>query len=181
VGYEVYTTDTSRGNEVYQAIMEAGAEFGIKPTGPSDIRRIEGAIFNWGADMTYQENAFELGLDRLVDLDTVSEEACISIAAYRRIKEAGVAKRINGVTFDGDPFPALNNVKWQASIDGTRVGKVTSAIHSPRLGLNIGYCWLPTEHSNEGQQVAVETEWGTRTATVVAMPFVDPSKQIPVS
>ena len=181
VGYEVYTTDTSRGNDVYQAIMEAGAEFGIKPTGPSDIRRIEGAIFNWGADMTYQENAFELGLDRLVDLDTVSEEACISIGAYRRIKEAGVAKRINGVTFDGDPFPALNNVKWQASIDGTRVGKVTSAIHSPRLGSNIGYCWLPTEHSNEGQQVTVETEWGTRTATVVEMPFVDPSKQIPVS
>ena len=83
VGYEVYTTDTSRGNEVYEAIMEAGAEFGIKPTGPSDIRRIEGAIFNWGADMTYQENAFELGLDRLVDLDTVSADACISIAAYQ--------------------------------------------------------------------------------------------------
>ncbi len=67
VGYEVYPTDTSRGNEVYEAIMEAGEEFGIKPTGPSDIRRIEGAIFNWGADMTYENNAFELGLDRLVD------------------------------------------------------------------------------------------------------------------
>ena len=42
VGYEVYTTDTSRGNGVYEAIMSAGEEFGIKPTGPSDIRRIEG-------------------------------------------------------------------------------------------------------------------------------------------
>ena len=61
------------------------------------------------------------------------------------------------------------------------MGKVTSAIHSPRLGLNIGYCWLPADRSNEGQQVSVETEWGTRTATVTAMPFVDPSKQIPVS
>jgi glycine cleavage system aminomethyltransferase T len=181
VGYEVYTTDTARGNDVYQAIIEAGQEFGIKPTGPSDIRRIEGAIFNWGADMTYQENAYEMGLERLVDLDTLSDDDCISIAAYRRIAEEGVAKRINGVTFDGDPFPSLNNVKWPASIDGTRVGKVTSAIHSPRLGQNIGYCWLPTEHSNEGQQVEVETEWGGRTATVTTMPFVDPSKQIPLS
>jgi aminomethyltransferase len=181
VGYEVYTTDTSRGNEVYEAIMAAGEEFGIKATGPSDIRRIEGAIFNWGADMTYQENAFELGLDRLVDLDTVGEDACISIAAYKRIQADGVAKKINGVTFDGDPFPALNNVKWPASIEGTIVGKVTSAIHSPRLGQNIGYCWLPAERSNDGQQVSVETEWGTRTAAVTAMPFVDPSKQIPVS
>jgi glycine cleavage system aminomethyltransferase T len=181
VGYEVYTTDTSRGVDVYEAIMEAGAEFGIKPTGPSDIRRIEGAIFNWGADMTYQENAFEMGLERLVDLDTVSPEASISIAAYKRIATEGVSKKINGVVLDGDPFPALNNIKWKASIDGTEVGKVTSAIYSPRLQQNIGFCWLPAERSNEGQQVMVETEWGTRTGTVAPMPFVDPSKQIPVS
>jgi glycine cleavage system aminomethyltransferase T len=181
VGYEVYTTDTSRGGEVYEAIMEAGAEFGIKPTGPSDIRRIEGAIFNWGADMTYQENAYEMGLERLVDLDTVAPEASISIAAYRRIAVEGVEKKINGVVLDGEPFPALNNVKWKASIDGTEVGKVTSAIYSPRLRQNIGFCWLPSERSTEGQGVTVETEWGTRSASVTPMPFVDPSKQIPVS
>jgi aminomethyltransferase len=181
VGYEVYTTDTVRGNDVYEALMDAGQEFGIKPTGPSDIRRIEGAIFNWGADMTYENNAFELGLGRLVDLDTVSPEACISIGSYRAIREAGVDKKINGVVLDGDPFPALNAVKWPASIDGQQVGKVTSAIYSPRLKQNIGYCWLPADRSNEGQEVTVQTEWGTRGATVAPMPFVDPSKQIPVS
>ena len=181
IGYEVYTTDTARGNDVYEALMEAGQEFGIKPTGPSDIRRIEGAIFNWGADMTYENNAFELGLDRLVDIDTVSPEASISIGAYRAIREAGVDTKINGVVIDGDPFPALNAVKWPASIDGQQVGKVTSAIHSPRLQQNIGYCWLPADRSNEGQEVTVQTEWGTRGATVAPMPFVDPSKQIPVS
>jgi aminomethyltransferase len=72
-------------------------------------------------------------------------------------------------------------VKWDAEIDGAQVGKVTSAIYSPRLGKNIGYCWLPTAHANEGQRVRVDTEWGTRTATVVPMPFVDPEKTIPVS
>jgi glycine cleavage system aminomethyltransferase T len=181
IGYEVYTTDTSRGNEVFEALMEAGQEFGIKPTGPSDIRRIEGAIFNWGADMTYQNNAFELGLDRLVDLDTVAPDACISIAAYARIKAAGVSSKINGIVFDGEPFPALNAVKWPVSIDGDQVGKVTSAIYSPRLGSNIGYGWLPADRSNEGQVVSIETEFGPRTGTVTPMPFVDPSKQIPVS
>jgi glycine cleavage system aminomethyltransferase T len=181
IGYEVYTTDTSRGNDVYEAIMDAGREFGMKPTGPSDIRRIEGAIFNWGADMTYQNNAFEMGLDRLVDLDALTPDECISIGAYRRMKDVGVSAKINGVVLDGEPFPALNAVKWPASIDGAEVGKVTSAIHSPRLGQNIGYCWLPADRSNEGQVVSVQTEFGQRTGTVTPMPFVDPSKQIPVS
>ena len=36
--------------------------------------------------MTYEDNAFEIGLDRLVDFDTVTDDACISIAACRRIK-----------------------------------------------------------------------------------------------
>jgi aminomethyltransferase len=181
VGYEVYTTDTSRGNEVYEAIMEAGQEFGIVPTGPSDIRRIEGAIFNWGADMTYENNPIEMGLERLVDWDTLEDDACISLAALRRIREEGVQRRIVGIEFDGDPFPALNNVKWPVSDDSGVVGKVTSAIYSPRLEKNIGFAWVPADRSANGTTFRVDSEWGSRSATVVDMPFVDPKKQIPVS
>jgi glycine cleavage system aminomethyltransferase T len=180
IGYEVYLTDSTKGTDVFEAIMEAGEEFGIVPTGPSDIRRIEGAIFNWGADMTYENNPIEMGLDRLVAWDLADEES-ISIAALRRIRETGVARRINGVEFDGAAFPELNNVKWPAFEGEEQVGKVTSAIHSPRLGKNIGYCWLPADRSSEGESVTVETEWGGRTATVVPMPFVDPDKTIPVA
>ena len=180
VGYEVYLTDTTKGIEVYEAIMEAGRELDIKPTGPSDIRRIEGAIFNWGADMTYENNPLEMGLERLVDWD-LPDDAAISLSALRKIKEEGVTRRINGVELDGDPFPGLNNVKWPIVEDGIRIGKVTSAIYSPRLERNIGFAWLPAERSETGATLTVESEWGTRTATVVPMPFVDPSKQIPIS
>jgi aminomethyltransferase len=160
--------------------MKAGERYNVKPTGPSDIRRIEGAIFNWGADMTYENDPLELGLERLIAWD-LADDACLSIAALKRIRERGVSRKINGVELDGDPFPALNNVKWPASIDGAQVGKVTSAIHSPRLRQNIGYCWLPAAASHEGRTVAVRTEWGARTGTVTPMPFVDPSKEIPVA
>jgi aminomethyltransferase len=179
VGYEIYLLDTSRGTELWETLMEVGAPFNVRPTGPSDIRRIEGAIFNWGADMTYENNALEMGLERLVDW-ALPDGAAISLAALRRIKAAGVSRRIVGVELDGEPFPALNNTKWPALIDGERVGKVTSAIHSPRLGKNIGYCWLPVDEAIDGNNVQVESEWGTRTATVVPMPFVDPEKRIPV-
>ena len=179
VGYEIYLEDTSKGTELWDRVMEAGAPFNVRPTGPSDIRRIEGGIFNWGADMTYENDPYEMGLGRLVD--DVAADACISIAALKDIASRGVSRRINGVQLDGDPFPALNNTKW-AAFDGTgEVGKVTSAIHSPRLGMNIGYCWLPIGLSELGSTVRVETEWGSRTATVVEMPFVDPDKRIPVA
>src|SRR5947207_5427829 len=131
IGYEVYLTDGTKGTEVYEAIMEAGQEFGVKPTGPSDIRRIEGAIFNWGADMTYENNAVEMGLDRLVAWD-LPDEASISLKALKAIRAKGVERRINGVEIDGDPFPALNNVKWPVTDGGSELGKVTSAIYSPR-------------------------------------------------
>ncbi|MGH2672698.1 MAG: glycine cleavage T C-terminal barrel domain-containing protein [Actinomycetota bacterium] len=180
VGYEVYLTDTSRGVEVYEAIMEAGREFGIKPTGPSDIRRIEGAIFNWGADMTYENNPLELGLERLVDWD-LPDEASISIRALREIRARGVDRRINGVEMDGEPFPGLNDVKWPVVEGGRPIGQVTSAIYSPRLERNIGFAWLPSDRSDLGSTFEVESEWGPRTATVVEMPFIDPNKQIPVS
>jgi glycine cleavage system aminomethyltransferase T len=180
VGYEVYLTDTTKGVEVYEAIMEAGREFGIRPTGPSDIRRIEGAIFNWGADMTYENNPLEMGLERLVDWG-LDDASSISMAALRSIKERGVRQTINGLELDGEPFPELNNLKWPVVDAAERIGTVTSAIFSPRLERNIGFAWLPVERSTLRERVTVETEWGPRHGVVVEMPFVDPGKQIPVS
>ena len=179
VGYEIYLTDTSRGTELWDKVMKAGEPYKVRPTGPSDIRRIEGAIFNWGADMTYENNPYEMRLDRLVD--ELPEDACISIAALKKIKATGVGRTINGVEFDGDPFPALNNVKWPILDGGERIGKVTSAIFSPRLKKNIGYAWLPVDESELGTNITVQTEWGERSGTLVEMPFIDPNKQIPIS
>jgi aminomethyltransferase len=175
----VYLLDPARGTELWETILEAGAPFQIKPTGPSDIRRIEGGILNWGADMNWENNPFEVGLDRLVDFDMRGD--CVAMEALRRIRDRGVERRLVGVVLDGDPFPALNFTKWPAHAGGQQVGQVTSAIYSPRLKQNIGYCWLPTPQAMPGTTVQVASEWGTRTATVTPMPFVDPEKRIPVS
>jgi len=179
IGYEVYLLDPSRGTELWERILKAGAPYDIRPTGPSDIRRIEGGIFNWGADMTWENNPFEMGLERLVDFDMPGE--CAAMAALKRIRDHGVERRIAGVELDGDPFPALNFTKWPAHAGGRQVGQVTSAIYSPRLRKNIGYCWLPGPMAVAGNKVTVASEWGSRAATVTSMPFVDPQKRIPIS
>jgi len=177
VGYEIYLLDPSRGVELWELIMDAGRPYEIRATGPSDIRRIEGGILNWGADMTYENNPFELGLDRLVDLGV----PCVARDALRRIAADGVRRRLVGVELDGERFPSLNFTKWPVHAAGERVGKVTSAVYSPRLERNIGYAWVPAELAELGTELHLESEWGTRAATVVPMPFWDPEKTIPVS
>jgi aminomethyltransferase len=177
VGYEIYLCDSSRGGDLWERIMAAGEPYQIRPTGPVDIRRVEGGIFNWGADMTYENNPYEMGLQRLVNLDV----ECASRDALRRIAEQGVSRRIVGVEIDGERFPLFNFTKWPVHSGGRRVGKVTSAVFSPRLERNIGYAWVPVELSEPGTVLEVGSEWGDRSATVVPMPFVDPQKTIPVS
>ncbi len=104
--------------------------------------------------MTYENNPFEMGLGRLVDLGT--EADFIARDALTRIRdEEGVKQKIVGVEIDGDRLE-MNATDWPASADGAS-GGVTSAVYSPRLEKNIGYAWLPVEHTELGTRVAVDT------------------------
>ena len=135
VGYEIYLRDGSRGVELWERIMEAGKPYNIAPTGPSDIRRIEAGILNYGADMTIENNPYEVALGWLVNLK--QEADFIGKEALRKIKEEGVKKKLVGVEIEGDRIE-FNKEKWQVAHDGEQIGLVTSAIYSPRLKKNIG-------------------------------------------
>ena len=177
LGYEVYLLDPARGTELWERIMRAGRPYQIRPTGPSDIRRVEAGILNWGADMTYQNNPYEVGLGRLVDLDSGAE--FLAREALRRIRDGGVRRRLVGVQIDGARLE-MNATKWPVRSGAARVGKVTSAVYSPRLERNIGYAWVPVELAEPGTALSVDTEaGGERPATVVPVPFTDPGKEIP--
>jgi glycine cleavage system aminomethyltransferase T len=177
IGYELYLLDGSRGTDLWERLMEAGRPYDLRPTGPSDIRRIEGGIFNWGADMNAEHNPFELGLDRLVDLDSGAD--FLARDALQRIRDEGVKRKIVGVEIEGERLE-MNETAWPVDVNGAG-GTVTSAIYSPRLERNIGYAWLPVEHTEAGTRLAVETPAGSRQAAVVPLPFVDPGKLIPKS
>jgi len=178
IGYEIYLRDGSRGSDLWERIMEAGRPYDIRPTGPSDIRRVEAGIFNYGCDMRLENNPYEVGLDRLVDLDKADDY--VGKEALARIRNQGVARRLVGVEIAGRPL-AFNSTKWPARHDGRDVGTVTSAVHSPRLERNIGYCWVPVELSEPGTELIVDTAAGEAKAQVVPIPFVDPTKEIPKS
>lgn len=176
LGYEIYLREAERGGELWEAVMEAGRPQNIATTGPSHIRRIEAGILNYGIDMTLDTNPFEVGLGWQIDLD--QEADFIGKEALRRIKAAGVTRKLVGVEIHGDPI-APNEHPWPVSSDGKRIGQVTSSVHSPRLKKNIGYAMLPVQHAELGMAVEVETAAGERGAEVVKKPFVDAKKEKP--
>ena len=178
VGYEVYLRDASRGDDLWEKIMAAGKAFNIRPTGPSDIRRVEAGILNWGADIGLDTNPYEVGLGWLVDEDKKADY--LGKKALQKIKKEGVRRKLVGIEIDGAPIE-FNMTKWPVQADGKAVGKVTSAIYSPRLKKNIGYANVPVKHAKLGTTLIVQHPSGPRRATVVKKPFVDPKKDIPKS
>jgi aminomethyltransferase len=175
LGYELYLLDPLRGNELWERVMEAGKQYNIAPTGPSDIRRIEAGILNYGIDMTLDTNPFEVGLERLVDVD--KSQPFIGKKALRRVKAEGVQRKLVGVEIDGAKLD-LNTTRWPVRAGNDAIGQITSAVYSPRLQKNIGYAMVPVEHGTLGTKVRVDTQDGERGAVVVSMPFIDPSKAI---
>ena len=153
-GYEIFLQDSRYGEALWSRILEAGRPHGIAVTGPSDIRRVEAGILGYGCDIDLDTNPFEAGLERLLDLD--SERDFIGKAALLRIREAGVTRRLVGLELEGKPLPQGSfSEPWPARAAGEVIGRVTIALHSPRLEKNIGYAILSVRHAALGSTINV--------------------------
>ncbi len=175
LGYELYLLDSARGVDLWNRVLKAGKRYKIAPTGPSDIRRIEAGILNYGIDMTLENNPYELGLERLVNLDKAAE--FIGRDALRRIQKEGVKRKLVGVEIAGGRMD-LNMTRYPVRAEGKTAGFVTSCVHSPRLKKNIGYAMVPLEYAAPGTRLQIEAPGRIRPAKVVGMPFIDPKKAI---
>ena len=176
LGYELYLRDGSKGDQLWERIMAAGMEHGLKPGHTSSIRRIEGGMLSYHADADIHTNPFELGFDRLVNLDM--EADFIGKAALRHIKEEGPKRKQVGLVIDCEPLTGPNTTFWAVNQNGAQIGKVTSAVYSPRLEKNIALAMVDADAAMLGAEVAVVTLSRPVKATIVERPFYDPKKQI---
>jgi aminomethyltransferase len=178
-GFEINILDPSRGDDLWNAVFEAGEEFNIRAVAPVEARRIEAGIMNYNSDMTLENNPFEImGLERLVEeqpQDYIGKEALESI------RRSGVKRKLVGIELQGDELRAELTWFWPVHKDGQQVGKVTDAVWSPRLGKNIGYVWVPVELAEPGTQLDVESENGHLMGHTAAIPFIDPRKEVPAA
>ena len=176
LGYELYLRDGARGDELWEKIMAAGAAFGLKPGHTSSIRRIEGGMLSYHADMDIDTNPYELGLDRLLNPDM--EADFIGKAALQRIRRQGVNRKQVGLTITAPPLGGPNTTFWPVHAGGKVIGKVTSAVYSPRLQQNIALAMVTIDSSHIGCGMMVHMPTGPVQAVVVDKPFFDPKKKI---
>ena len=176
LGYELYLRDGSKGDELWETIMAAGKKFGLKPGHTSSIRRIEGGMLSYHADADINTNPYEVGLGRLVNLDI--DVNFVGKDALNKINIAGIKRKQVGVILNCEPLTAPNTTFWEITKNGKVVGKITSAVYSPRLKKNIALAMISVEESELGNHLDVKVDNQLVKANVVEKPFYDPKKKL---
>ena len=176
LGYEIFLTDSKVGNELYEHIMKIGEPMGLKPGHTSTIRRIEGGMLSYHADMTINTNPLELGMDKFIDLD--NDFDFIGKDALIKIKNNGIKRKQVGLYLDNKHMDGPNTRFWDLMHDDIMVGKITSAVYSPRLEQNIALAIININYSNLNQKLIVNDGNSEFNAMVVNKPFYDPNKNL---
>ena len=200
LGYELWI-DAADAVAVWDRLVEAGRPFGIRPAGmvALDVVRLEAGLILLEVDYTSARHALnseqayspaEIGLGRLVDLDTAPFVGQRALAAEARA--GGPSRRLVGLTIDWSGIEALHAVQdlppaAPASVSrapvpvfdaaGHRIGRATSTGWSPILKKPIALASVPPAFEAPGSRLGIEwTVEGRRglvAATVEPLPFLD--------
>ena len=176
-GFEIYIpSDVPTTEKVWNAILEAGAEFGILPCGlgARNTLRLEAGMPLYEHEITDQTNVFEAGLDRWLKLEKDSD--FLGRSALLAMKESGgPARKLvglemveRGIARDG--YPVLNET-------GEQIGVVTSGSPAPFLKTNIAYAYVPTAVFESKEDVFVQVRTNKVRAKQVATPFYKRQKK----
>ncbi len=141
-GFEIYLDGAHLGPALWDAVMAAGRPHSIAPGAPIAADWIEAGMLGYGTDMNAQNDPLEMGLGKLCRLD--GEIECVGLEALRRIAADGPARVPRGVRVDLDPCPPLDEA-WPLTLDGEEVGRLGSAVRSPRFGETIGLALMKRE------------------------------------
>jgi aminomethyltransferase len=170
-GFEIYIpADEPTSARVWAEVLEAGAEFGIMPCGlgARNTLRLEAAMALYGHEISDTINVFEAGLGRYCKLDKgsdfVGREALLEVekSGGPKRKLVGLEMIERGIGRDG--YPVL-------SLEGERIGEITSGSPAPFLKKNIALAYVPVAYAAIGTEVGVEIRGQSVKAKVVPTPF----------
>ena len=165
-GFEIYF-ENEVADKMWNAIFEAGAEFGIKPIGlgARDTLRLEMGFCLYGNDINDTTSPIEAGLGWITKF---TKEFTNSKALLDQ-KENGVAKKLVGFEMIDRGIPRHDYEIADAS--GNMIGVVTSGTQSPSLNKAIGMGYVPTAFSKVDSEIFIMIRDKAIKAKVVKMPF----------
>ncbi|MBC3788190.1 glycine cleavage system aminomethyltransferase GcvT [Spirosoma utsteinense] len=167
-GFEIYVSN-HQAEGVWNAIMEAGAPYGIKPIGlgARDTLRLEMGYNLYGNDITDETSPLEAGLGWV----TKFTHDFIDADILKQQKEQGLARKLIAFEMIDRGIPRGHYELTDA--DGQKLGEVTSGTQSPTLSKGIGMGYVPTAFSKPGTDLFVKVRDKLLKAQVVKLPFVN--------
>ncbi|MFT2008439.1 glycine cleavage system aminomethyltransferase GcvT [Pontibacter sp. 13R65] len=166
-GFEIYVKNEDA-RQVFDAIMEAGKPFGIKPIGlgARDTLRLEMGFCLYGNDINDTTSPLEAGLGWITKFD----KEFINSENLKAQKAAGVSRKLVAFEMVDKAIPRAHYELVDAT--GATVGEVTSGTMSPTLGKGIGLGYVRQELSKLGSELFVRVRNKDMKAQVVKLPFV---------
>jgi len=166
-GFEIYVYN-EYANQVWDAIFNAGEEFGIKPAGlgARDTLRLEMGYCLYGNDVDDDTSPIEAGLGWI----TKFSKDFINAEALKKQKEEGVARRLVGFEMQSKGIPR-RDYEIHDNHNQT-IGRVTSGTMSPSLSKGIGLGYVKTECSKDGTEIFIVVRNKKIPAKIVKPPFI---------
>jgi len=170
LGWELYVP-VERATPVWDALMQAGKEFGIEVGGYKvlDALRLEKGYRYYTADVTQLETPYEGGLGFCVDL---TKPDFIGKAALVKQKAEGVKRKLCTMTLDDEDFTQIYGGE-AVYHDGKVTSRVRSGGYGYTLKKNILYAYLPTELAKAGTRLEFDLIEGRRSGEVTATVLFD--------
>ena len=150
--------------------MNAGKEYNIAPATPSQINRIESGMLSYGSDMTLNENPFDIGLERLVDLN--KQVNFLSKEALNTVNQQGAKKELIGIEIISEPFNEFVADHLILLFNNQQIGKITSSVYSPRLKKNIGLALIDRRSENINEGYTVNINGSSTKVKICNLPFL---------
>jgi dimethylsulfoniopropionate demethylase len=166
-GFEIYVQGADLGPPLWDRLMEAGRDLGVRAGGPNLIERIEGGLLSYGNDMTEANSPYECGAGPVCHLDT--DPPCLAAPALREEAEHGPRRRVRGLRIDGPPVPACVQ-PWPLASGAEYGGSVTSAVWSGEWGTNLAIGMVEHDYLASGTRLTGEAPDGPRAVTVCDLP-----------
>jgi aminomethyltransferase len=175
-GFELYLpADVATSEKMWNALIDAGAEFGIRPCGlgARNTLRLEAGMPLYGHEISDSINALESGHDHWIKLekgDFIGREALLAVEAAGGPKRKLVALEMveRGIARDG--YRVLSS-------DGEQIGVITSGSPAPFLKTNIAFALVPAAVAASGADLLVQVRANRVRAKQVPTPFYKRTKK----